>query len=61
VRESWLPVVLTDIGEARPLEYHGSAHINALCRADGFIVMPAGTTRLEEGALVRVRPISAVH
>jgi molybdopterin molybdotransferase len=61
VRESWLPVALTDNGEARALAYHGSGHLDVLCRADGFIVLPAGTTRLEEGALVRVRPISAAH
>jgi len=60
-RESWLPVVLTDAGEVRALEYHGSAHINALCRADGFIVLPAGVTSLAEGALVRVRPLPATH
>ncbi len=56
-RESWLPVRLDADGAARPLSYHGSAHIHALCRADGLIVLPAGTTRLEKGALVHVRPL----
>lgn len=56
-RESWLPVRLTADGAAEPLAYHGSAHIHALCLADGFIVLPVGTTRLEKGALVHVRPL----
>ncbi|HOX24262.1 MAG TPA: molybdopterin molybdotransferase MoeA [Candidatus Krumholzibacteria bacterium] len=60
-RESWLPVMLTDAGDAQPLEYHGSGHINALWRADGIIAVPAGTKSLAKGALVRVRPLSATH
>ena len=60
-RQAWLPVRLTANGEARPLDYHGSGHIHALCHADGFIVLPVGTTRLEKGALVHVRPIPAAH
>ncbi len=54
-REMWVPVVLTDEG-VRPIEYHGSAHVNALCKADGLIVVPAGAS-LEKGTAVRVRPI----
>ena len=54
---SWLPVRLTADGEVRPLDCHGSAHIHALCLADGFIVLPEGTTRLEKGALIHVRPV----
>ena len=56
-RESWLPVRLDSGGAAVPLAYHGSAHIHALSLADGFIVLPVGTTRLEKGALVHVRPL----
>lgn len=55
-REMWLPVVITQDG-VQPIEYHGSAHVNALCEADGLIVVPAGVTVLEKGTLVRVRPI----
>ncbi len=60
-RQAWLPVRLTADGGARPFDYHGSAHIHALCRADGFIVLPAGATRIEKGALVHVRPLPAMH
>lgn len=56
-RATWLPVRIGADGRARPVEYHGSAHIHALCGADGIIVIPAGSDVLEEGSLVRVRPI----
>jgi molybdopterin molybdotransferase len=50
-RQAWLPVRLTADGEARPLDYHGSGHIHALCHADGFIVLPVGRP-VEKEALV---------
>ena len=56
-RETWVPVRITADGRAQPGEYHGSAHINALCQADGLIVIPIGSSPLEEGTLVRVRPL----
>jgi len=54
---SWIPVVITNGGTVRPVEYHGSAHFNALCGADGLICIPKGTAELEEGAMVSVRLI----
>lgn len=56
-RSSWLPVTIGADGRIRPVEYHGSAHINALCGADGLIVVPAGSGMLEEGSLHCVRPL----
>ena len=56
-RASWLPVRITANGEAAPREYHGSGHMNALCGADGFIMIPIGVDRIEKGSLVDVRPI----
>jgi molybdopterin molybdotransferase len=56
-RETWIPVTITHEGEVRPNEYHGSAHVNALCEADGLIVIPTGVTSLEKGTFVHVRPI----
>jgi len=56
-REAWIPVSVTESGEVQPREYHGSAHINALCQADGFVVVPTGTERIEKGTVVRVRQI----
>jgi len=56
-RETWLPVKFTPDGRVEAGIYHGSAHINALCDADGLIVLPAGSGVLQEGTLVRVRPL----
>jgi molybdopterin molybdotransferase len=56
-RPSWIPVVITNEGTARPVEYHGSAHLNALCGADGLLCIPKGTGELEEGTLISVRQI----
>ncbi len=54
---AWLPITINDHGEAVPLEYHGSAHINALTDADGLISIPPGVTKIMKGELVHVRQI----
>jgi len=56
-RPSWIPVTITDGNTAKPVEYHGSAHFNALCGADGLLCIPKGTAELKEGAMVSVRRI----
>jgi molybdopterin molybdotransferase len=56
-RPSWIPVVVTRQGTVEPVEYHGSAHFNALCDADGLICIPKGIAELKEGTLVSVRRI----
>jgi len=56
-RPSWIPVAITDEGTARPVEYHGSAHFNALCAADGLLCIPKGTAEFKEGTIVSVRRI----
>ncbi|MFQ6035296.1 MAG: gephyrin-like molybdotransferase Glp [Sedimentisphaerales bacterium] len=56
-RDTWLPVVFTDDDKVAKIEYHGSAHINALCKADGLICIPAGTEQIKEGNTVAVRQI----
>jgi len=56
-RDSWLPAAFTgDDGVVR-IEYHGSAHINALCKADGLLCIPAGVAEIKEGTIVAVRQI----
>ena len=55
-RETWIPVRTDDHG-ATACEFHGSAHLNALTEATGFVVMPAGLAELKEGVLVHVRSI----
>lgn len=56
-RQRWFPVVITEKGTVKPVEYHGSAHIRALCDADGLVCMDIGVSRLDKGALVPIRLI----
>ncbi|MFB0555577.1 MAG: gephyrin-like molybdotransferase Glp [Phycisphaerae bacterium] len=56
-RQSWIPVVITDAGTLKPVEYHGSAHINALCIADGLVSIGVGVAEIEKGTIVPVRLI----
>jgi molybdopterin molybdotransferase len=56
-REAWLPVAVTARNTVHLLEYHGSAHINALGRADGLIVVPTGVADIAAGTIVDVRHI----
>jgi len=56
-RAAWIPVAVGADGVAMPVEYHGSAHANALCAADGLICVPIGVAAIQEGASVAVRQI----
>ncbi|NOX47794.1 MAG: molybdopterin molybdotransferase MoeA [Chlorobi bacterium] len=56
-RLSWMPAKVNMNGEVIPIDYHGSAHINALTLADGMISIPIGKTKLEKGELVELREI----
>jgi molybdopterin molybdotransferase len=56
-RDSWRPVAFTKENKVTNIEYHGSAHINALCEADGLICIPAGIVEVKEGSTVAVRQI----
>ena len=51
------PICIDDVGAARPIEYNGSAHISALCRADGLIHLDTGVSEIEKGMIVEVRLI----
>ena len=57
VRQVWFPVAITEAGTVKLIEYHGSAHINSLCSADGLISMDVGVSRIEKGTAVPVRLI----
>ena len=54
-RQSWIPVKITSRETVRPVVYHGSAHILALCQVDGLIRMGIGVPRIEKAASVSVR------
>ncbi len=56
-RLSWLPVHITSHGTVAPVDYHGSAHLGAMCHAYGLIAMPVGTEKLGKGTVVDVRQI----
>lgn len=56
-RKAFEPVKITADGAIKPIEYHGSAHINALSYADGLMVVERGVTELNKGDFVDVRPI----
>jgi molybdopterin molybdotransferase len=54
-RQEWFPVVITQEGTVRLVEYHGSGHISALCDADGLIRVDVGVAEVVEGMIVQVR------
>ncbi len=54
-RLEFVPARISGEGRVEPLEYHGSAHLAALREADGFLLVPRGTTRLEAGEIVAFR------
>lgn len=56
-RLGWIPVTITDAGQLKRVEYHGSAHIDALCSADGLVSMDVGVAEIPKGTTVRVRLI----
>jgi len=56
-RLSVLPVVINADGTAAPIDYHGSAHIHSITRAQAFAFIPIGKTTVEEGELIDVRPL----
>jgi molybdopterin molybdotransferase len=55
-RKSMIPVRIIN-GRIFPVDYHGSAHINAYTQADAVMIMEIGTTKINQGELVHVRPI----
>ncbi|MCX6251388.1 MAG: molybdopterin molybdotransferase MoeA [Bacteroidetes bacterium] len=55
-RQSFFPVKIVK-GELIPVEYHGSAHINAYTNADGIVSMAIGQSVLKKGELVNVRQV----
>ncbi|MHC4423766.1 MAG: molybdopterin molybdotransferase MoeA [Planctomycetota bacterium] len=56
-RQRWLPVAITQEGTVKPVEYHGSAHINSLCGADGLVSVDVGVAEVKKGTFVPVRLI----
>jgi len=56
-RLAWVPVLINDDETVVPVEYHGSAHINALPGAYGVMKVPIGVGEIKKGEIVDVRQI----
>jgi molybdopterin molybdotransferase len=54
-RQSWNPVRITSEATVEPVQYHGSAHLAALCEAGGLVPMEMGVASIRQGTPVRVR------
>lgn len=54
-RAEVIPVKFISPGKVGIIDYHGSAHIGAICNADGVIVIPVGETLTAKGTVVDVR------
>ena len=54
---SLVPVNIDLHSKVYPIEYHGSAHINAMTFANGIMIIPVGETFIKQGSTVHVRQI----
>jgi molybdopterin molybdotransferase len=54
-RPEWLPVRFNSSGQVVPVNYHGSAHIHAMCLAQGLAFIPKGVTAYQKGTQIDVR------
>ena len=52
-RKTFIPVKIEN-GKVFPVEFHGSAHINSLCFAEGIISFPLGVLEIKKGQAVEV-------
>ena len=56
-RLEFIPVRMNANNQVMPVDYHGSAHINAFTQADGIMAIPRGVDEFTEGEFVHVRQI----
>jgi molybdopterin molybdotransferase len=56
-RLEFLPVLMTETGRVKLMPYNGSAHINALSKANAIMEIPIGVKKIEQGDFVNVRPL----
>ena len=56
-RLEFIPIRLNANNQVVPVDYHGSAHINAFTQADGIMSIPRGVDEFTEGEFVHVRQI----
>ena len=58
-RVEYVPCRLTEAGTVEPIAYHGSGHLLAMTRADGFFIMPRGVGSFDAGQVVTFVPIGS--
>jgi molybdopterin molybdotransferase len=56
-RTAYVPVKYDNEGFVEPVEYHGSAHLASLSRANALLKVPAGVKEIAAGSVVYVRQI----
>jgi molybdopterin molybdotransferase len=56
-RLEWVPVDINDQGMVIPVNYHGSAHIHAICYSKAIMPVPVDTFAILKGEKVYVRPL----
>lgn len=56
-RKSFYPVKLNEDFSVSPIEYHGSAHLNAYIEAFGIVALEEGVLEINQGEYIYVRPI----
>lgn len=56
-RKAFEPIVIGENGTVMNINYHGSAHINALSYSNGLMIVEKGISELKVGDFVDVRPI----
>lgn len=56
-RMLFFPIRINEKMEAEPIDYHGSAHLNAYQLADGMASFPIGINEFKKGDIIDVRPI----
>jgi molybdopterin molybdotransferase len=54
-RLALIPATINSLGEVEPVNYHGSAHIFALAKANAMIIVPIGVDSINKGEIVNVR------
>lgn len=52
-----IPVSIGNDNKVIAVDFHGSAHIFALAKTDGYIMIPIGESEIKEGELVDVRSL----
>jgi molybdopterin molybdotransferase len=54
-RRLTVPVRFLEPGRVAPLDYHGSAHLASIARAEGLVAVPVGVREIPAGEVVHVR------